>query len=98
MYDQGWKLTNPFFTVFLLLVERPPSSGPRIGFTTPRAFGKAVLRNRAKRRIRELLRRRLPLMDPKWDLVIHPRRPTLEASPSELEREVERLVTRCAKL
>jgi ribonuclease P protein component len=78
-------------------VEREPSGGPRLGFTVPRAFGKAVLRNRVKRRIREALRVRLPEVAPEWDIVINPRRPAIAAPLEELQRELDRLVAQCRK-
>ena len=68
-----------------------------MGFTVPRAFGRAVLRNRAKRRIREALRVRLPEVAPEWDIVINPRRPAIAAPVEELQGEVERLVAQCGK-
>jgi RNase P protein component len=33
---------------------------------------------------------------PQWDIVINPRRQALTASPLELRREVDRLVSKCA--
>ena len=68
-----------------------------MGFTVPRAFGKAVSRNRIKRRLREALRVRFPEIEPQWDIVINPRRAALAANPEELRKEVDRLVTQCAK-
>jgi ribonuclease P protein component len=97
VYEQGSRLAGPYFAAFLLAVPREPGAGPRLGFTVPRAFGKATKRNRAKRRIRELLRVRLPEFDPRWDVVINPRRPVIEATPDQLQREVERLVSRCRR-
>lgn len=67
-----------------------------MGFTVPRSFGGAVQRNRAKRRIREALRLRLPELAPQWDIVVNPRRQVLEATPEDLRREVDRIVRRCA--
>jgi ribonuclease P protein component len=67
-----------------------------LGFTVGRAFGRAVKRNRAKRRIREALRVRLPEMAPQWDIVVNPRRQALLVSPEQLRREVDRLVSKCA--
>jgi ribonuclease P protein component len=90
-------MSGPYFAAFCLAVARPIGDGPRVGFTLPRAFGKSVKRNRAKRRIRELLRVRMTSLDPRWDVVINPRRQALDASPEQLQREVERLVSRCGK-
>lgn len=69
----------------------------RLGFTVPRAFGKAILRNRVKRRLREALRVRLPKVGPEWDIVINPRRPAIAAPVEDLQREVDRLVAQCRK-
>ena len=69
--------------------------GPRIGFTTPRALGKAVARNRIRRRVREAVRLQLERLNPQWSIVINPRRKALEASTEEIRREVERLFLRC---
>ena len=90
-------MSGPYFAAFCLSVPRAELEGPRIGFTLPRAFGKSVKRNRAKRRLRELLRLRLSRIDPRWDVVVNPRRLALDASTQDLEREVERLVSRCAR-
>ena len=78
-------------------MAREENEGPRLGFTVPRAFGKAVMRNRVKRRLREALRVRLPEVAPEWDIVINPRRPAIMAPIEELRREVERLVAQCRR-
>jgi len=96
-YQEGVRFTSPYFAAFCLAVPRAASEGPRLGFTLPRAFGKSVQRNRAKRRLREILRLRLPEIAPQWDLVINPRRTLLLATPEQLEKAVDRLVTQCGK-
>jgi ribonuclease P protein component len=50
-----------------------------------------------KRRFREALRLRLSELSAEWDIVINPRRAALTASPEELQRALDRLVTRCGK-
>ncbi len=96
-YNQGSRFTSRLFAAFCLRVVRAGDEGPRLGFTVPRAFGKAVLRNRVKRRLREALRVRLMEVAPEWDIVINPRRPAIAAPVEELRREVDRLVTQCRK-
>jgi RNase P protein component len=47
--------------------------------------------------MREVLRIRFEDISPQWDIVINPRRAALKASPEQLRRELDRLVTRCGK-
>jgi ribonuclease P protein component len=96
-YNEGTRFTGKYFAAFCLRVARAGGDGPRLGFTVPRAFGKAVLRNRVKRRLREALRVKLAEMAPEWDIVINPRRPAIAAPVEQLRREVDRLVTQCRK-
>jgi ribonuclease P protein component len=96
-YNEGERFTGRCFAAFCLRPQPERSDGPRLGFTVPRAFGRAVLRNRVKRRIREALRVRLPELAPEWDIVINPRRPAIAAPLEELRREVDRLVAQCGK-
>jgi ribonuclease P protein component len=61
----------------------------------PRAVGKAVKRNRIRRRVREAVRCHLDRLSPQWSIVINPRRKAYDAPTRDLEREVERLFDRC---
>jgi ribonuclease P protein component len=96
-YQEGVRFTSPYFAAFCLPVSRSETDGPRLGFTLPRAFGKSVKRNRAKRRLREILRLRFSEIAPKWDLVINPRRTALLATPQQLQESIDRLVAQCSK-
>jgi len=81
------------FAAFCL--REPEPIGPRVGITTPRALGKAVTRNRIKRRIREAVRSQIGRLDSEWSIVINPRRKALEAPLAELQREMDRLFYQC---
>ena len=68
---------------------RSETKGTRVGLTVPKALGKAVDRNRIKRRLRELVRKLVPLTgDLPADVVLHPKRAVLTANFAALEREV----------
>jgi ribonuclease P protein component len=71
--------------------QRCATSGPRIGLTVPKALGKAVDRNRIKRRMREAVRHALPLLSAPVDVVLHPRRSVIALEFAQLEREVAQI-------
>ncbi len=93
MYERGARFNSPFFAAFVLNTGAQTS---RIGFTAPRALGKAVVRNRIKRRLREAVRLHLPEMGAGCDVVFNPRRSVLGAEFSHLEQEVVRLFGQAA--
>jgi ribonuclease P protein component len=68
----------------------------RPGFAVGRRVGKAVVRNRVKRRLREIVRQK-PLR-PGWDIVIIARGPAARADFAGLERAVTGLLSRAGLL
>ena len=58
-----------------------------LGLTVPRRVGKAVARNRVKRRLREIFRRHRAELNPPMDIVVNVRPTVSERSYDELERE-----------
>ncbi len=75
---------------------------PRVGLTVGKVLGKAVDRNRIKRRLREVVRRHLKLFTgPAMggvDVILHPRRTVLELDQAVLEREVVQVFQTVRKL
>lgn len=94
-YRAGARTITPYFVAFCLL--REDGEGPRVGLTAPRALGKAVVRNRIKRRLREAVRLNLWRLGPRWDVVINAREAAAEAPFVELLQAVERLFAQCGK-
>jgi ribonuclease P protein component len=64
----------------------------RFGFSVSKRVGKAVVRNRVKRLLREAARARLPLVIPGQDLVFIARKPIGEADYPQVDRAVEQLL------
>jgi ribonuclease P protein component len=63
-------------------------NGARVGLTVGKVMGKAVDRNRIKRRMREAVRGQLALLRTPVDVVLHPRRSVIDLEFATLEREV----------
>ena len=64
----------------------------RFGISVKKALGGAVVRNRIKRRIREILRRNRTEIPTGWDIVIHPRSTVAQAAFAPLEAELVHLL------
>jgi len=66
----------------------------RIGLSTGRKLGGAVVRNRVRRRLREVLRAMAPSFQPGWDVLIIARPAIVDASHDEIAEAVGRLLRR----
>lgn len=54
VYQEGQRFHTPYFSAFILATENGES---RCGYTVTRKVGGAVVRNRCKRRLRQVVRR-----------------------------------------
>ena len=89
IYSTGAKVHGRFMTLFVMVNG---TEAPRLGVAATRKLGSAVERNRAKRRARELFRRRRNIGG--LDIVIVPRREMLDAPFESLEAEYRDLLGR----
>jgi ribonuclease P protein component len=61
---------------------------PRVGLTVGKVMGKAVDRNRIKRRMKEAVRKNLHALNAPVDVILHPRRSVIDLDFAILDREV----------
>jgi ribonuclease P protein component len=103
VYQTGGRHFSPLLTAFYVLT---PSETPaaRVGITVSRAIGKAVTRNRIKRRVREAVRVALPGLNTTLgerklaaEVVFNPKRVCAEVEFAKLEAEVARALTAVGK-
>ena len=91
----GKSYTHPL----IVLIAHPNDlDRSRFGVAAGRSLGKAVQRNRAKRRIREALRPLIPEIEPGWDLIILARRPLQEATLQQCQEILKELLRRARLL
>ena len=79
--------TNGFGNGFLVLYARKNRTGTnRVGITVSKKLGKAHIRNRTRRRIREVYRLNEEAFQPGWDIVVVARSKAVDAEFSRLTR------------
>lgn len=80
--------------MLVLHAVRGEGTTARCGFALPRRVGNAVVRNRIRRRLREIARRRLGAVAPGWDLVLTARPAAAGAPSTELALATDDLLRR----
>lgn len=85
-YASGVRVSGRHLQLFLL--SRPVAGPVRLGVSVPRRLGGAVVRNRIRRRLREIFRRNRQVFgSAPLDCLVSPRVSAAEAAFSELERD-----------
>ena len=81
--------------VVLHALRRAGAGEPtRCGFAVSRRVGKAAVRNKVRRRLREIVRRALPSLAGGWDLVLVARPAAARACYSAIHSAIDDLVRR----
>jgi ribonuclease P protein component len=103
-YQRVYKASRKQFakqiTYFSTLRVTPPGEDPgppRVGLTVGKVMGKAVDRNRIKRRMREAVRKHLHMLSAPVDVILHPRRTVLDLDFPLIEREVAQIFRQIQK-
>ena len=94
VYRTGGRRSSSQFVVFF---RANGGENSRFGSSVKKALGGAVVRNRIRRRIREILRRNSSEIPSGWDLVIHPRRSVAVAEFTPLAAELLSLLRSLAR-
>jgi ribonuclease P protein component len=89
VYRTGKRRSSSHFTVFVRASGQPIS---RFGFSIKKALGGAVVRNRMRRRMREIVRCHRQEIATGWDIVIHPKSSVATAPIEVLAGDLVRLV------
>lgn len=97
-YKASRKQFSPSMTYFHAIRQPDLVVGrvPRVGITAGRVLGKAVERNRIKRRLREAIRVNQSLLPAGIDVILHPRRLVLDMKYAELQLEISRIFSKIA--
>src|SRR5262245_22811364 len=93
VYERGHRIHTPFFSAFFL---RNDACERRYGITVTRKIGGAVVRNRCKRRLREIVRKYelCPSYPDGFDLVLNVKPELAEADFKQLQESFARMMSR----
>ena len=89
VFQQGKKLLSPLFVLYVLPTSQPH---PRLGLAVSKRIGSAVVRNRVKRRLREVFRHHKELLEPPCDIVVVARSAAAKAPASVYTEQFCRLL------
>ena len=87
--EKGTTRSHPLLTARFLQTDL---SATRFGIATGRKLGSAVVRNRVRRRLREVLRVMAPSFQPGWDVLIIARAAIVEADQDALAGALRRVL------
>lgn len=74
VYKEGKRRASRHFLLFIRANAESSRAGTtRLGISVKRTLGGAVIRNKIRRRIREIFRTRRQEIRAGWDIVVHPR-------------------------
>ncbi len=85
VYERGDKIQSKYFVLYMLENGR---AHHRLGITASRKIGRAVVRNRIKRRLREIFRTNKQAIFPHCDLVVNAKRAAARAHNQQIQEDI----------
>ncbi len=95
VFGRGSSVANRYYVVYV--VKKDPRTVSRVGFSVSKKVGNAVVRNRVKRILREVMRFQIQHFKNGFDLVVIARKQASELSLEGVNREICKLLIK-AKL
>ena len=92
LYSKGKSAVTPYMVLYC---RRSGTKQSRVGYTVSVKLGHAVVRNRVRRRLREVYRLNLPALKDGWDIVIVARSRAADAPWAKLNAA---FLSACGKL
>lgn len=89
VFSAGDKKTGKYIITYLMPNQQNIN---RIGFIIKKDIGKAVLRNKIKRQLREIWRKRCHQLISGYDIIVFAKQKITQASYQDMEIELERLL------
>lgn len=78
----------------LVLIFAPTKYTLKVGFSVSKKLGKAVVRNKTKRRLKEIFRKLIPQVNPRFNYVVIARSGAEKCSYTELQSSLVFLLTK----
>lgn len=95
VFGRGSSVANRYYVLYV--VKKTRTQTLRVGFSVSKKVGNAVVRNRVKRVLREVMRLQIVHIEYGFDLVIIARKQAVELSYAQANKELCKLLTK-AKL
>lgn len=94
VYKLGQSAANRQFVVYLM--QNPQTEKMRVGVSVSKKLGGAVVRNRLRRQVKEIVRLNADRIAPGYDFIIIVRKGALGLSYREMEKSLQHVFKRAA--
>ncbi len=91
VYERGEKIRSTYFVLYMLENGLPYH---RLGITVSRKIGKSVVRNRIKRRLREIFRANKQALSSHCDLVVNAKRAAARTHNQQIQEDILKAMQR----